>query len=674
MANQIKMAVRDTIVTLWERGWSQRRIARELGIDRETVSRYVRLARQEGAGQGARPPGCAHSAGSAGEVWDDGSKPAKALAGLDAGELSEASAGDGGYDRVLTECDSAAVDGFGGSKPAKALTGDQTPVGPESVEAAGHDTSVCGPKVCGPNAGEVAAGDTSPGGAYCAVAAAVGETGGESNPSEVIAGRLGAEGSDLSGLRAGDERIKEANPTETPAGGQAEEGPKPAKALAGNQRSRSACEPLRGVILEKLDKGLSAQRIWQDLVSEHGFAGSYCAVQRYVCKLGASRFLPFRRMECEPGQEAQIDFGKGATVIGPDGKRRRCHVLRIVLSHSRKAYSEAVWRQTTENFIRVLENAFHYFGGVPKTLVPDNLKAAVAKADWYDPELNPKINDFCRHYGTVLLPAKPGMARHKGKVESGIKYVRGNALKGRTFASLTEQNRYLLDWEEQVADHRIHGTTRKQVAGLFQQHEKAALGPLPPTRFPCFEEGQRSVHRDGHVEVKRAYYSVPPEYVSRQVWVRWDSRVVRIYNERFEQIAIHARHEPGRFSTKDEHIASEKISNVERGAEYLLSRAARIGPHTGRWARAMLDARGIQGVRVLQGLFGMTRRYSAEVMEQACELALTHGSFRLRALRRLADRPSRQEQMEFIQEHPLIRGMEEYGRIIRVSFRRDGNE
>jgi len=670
MANQIKMAVRDTIVTLWERGWSQRRIARELGIDRETVSRYVRLARQERSSPDGKPPGCAHSAGSAVEVWDDGSKPAKALAGLDAGELSEASAGADGYDGVLSECENASVAGFGGSKPAKALTGDQTPAGAECVEAAaGHDASVRGP-----NAAEAPSGDTLLGGAYSAGMAAVGETGGESSPVEVIAGRLGADSSDLSGLRAGDERIKGANPTETPAGGQAEEGPKPAKALTGNQSSRSACEPLRGVILEKIEAGLTAQRIWQDLTSEHGFGGSYCAVQRFVCKLGAGRFLPFRRMECQPGQEAQIDFGKGAPVVGPDGKRRRCHVLRIVLSHSRKAYSEAVWRQTTENFIRVLENAFHYFGGVPKTLVPDNLKAAVAKADWYDPELHPKINDFCRHYGTVMLPAKPGMARHKGKVESGIKYVRGNALKGRTFASLTGQNRYLLEWEEQVADHRIHGTTRKQVTGLFQQHEKAALGPLPSTRFPCFEEGQRSVHRDGHVEVKRAYYSAPPEYVSREVWVRWDSRVVRIYNERFEQIAIHARREPGRFSTKDEHIASEKISNVERGAEYLLSRAARIGPHTGRWARAMLDARGIQGVRVLQGLLSMTRRYSAEVMEQSCELALTHGSFRLRALRRLADRPSRQEQMEFIQEHPLIRGMEEYGRIIRVSFRRDGNE
>ena len=118
----------------------------------------------------------------------------------------------------------------------------------------------------------------------------------------------------------------------------------------------------------------------------------------------------------------------------PDGKRRRPHVFRIVLSHSRKAYSEVVYRQTTEDFIRCLENAFWYFGGVPQTLVIDNLKAAVTQADWYDPDINPKIQSFCEHYGTVILPTKPRTPRHKGKVERVVGYVQDNALKGRTFA------------------------------------------------------------------------------------------------------------------------------------------------------------------------------------------------------------------------------------------------
>ena len=97
-------------------------------------------------------------------------------------------------------------------------------------------------------------------------------------------------------------------------------------------------------------------------------------------------------------------------------RRRKTHVFRIVLIHSRKAYSEVIYRQTTENFVRCLENAFWYFGGVPRTLVIDNLKAAVTKADWYDPDINWKVRSFCEHYGVAILPTKPGTPRHKGKV------------------------------------------------------------------------------------------------------------------------------------------------------------------------------------------------------------------------------------------------------------------
>ena len=147
-------------------------------------------------------------------------------------------------------------------------------------------------------------------------------------------------------------------------------------------------------------------------------------------------------METEPGQEAQVDFGQGAWII-EEGRRRRPHVLRVVLSCTRKGYTEAFYRQTTENFIRGLENSFRHFGGVTATLVIDNLRAAVSKADWFDPELNPKVVSFCEHYGTVILPTKPAVPRHKGKVEAGVKYVQNNALVGRRFESLAAQNLFL---------------------------------------------------------------------------------------------------------------------------------------------------------------------------------------------------------------------------------------
>jgi transposase len=432
----------------------------------------------------------------------------------------------------------------------------------------------------------------------------------------------------------------------------------------------SDCEPQRALILAWLHQGLSAQRIYQDLVRDHGFAGSYYSVRRFVRRFEQATPLPVRRLEVGPGEEVQVDFGRGAAIITAEG-RRRPHVFRLVLSHSRKGNTEVVPRQTTEAFVRCLENAFVHFGGVPRRVVLDNLRAAVTRADWFDPELNPKVQAFARHYGTVFWPTKPYTPRHKGKVERGVDYVQENALRGRTFASLDEQNQFLSDWERTVADTRIHGTTRQHVGQVFRAVEQAALLPLPPERFPCFQEGQRTVHRDGHVEVQRAYYSVPPEYVGRRVWVRFDGRLVRVFNAKMEQIALHPRHEPGRFSTLSQHIVNEKISGVERGAAWVLERVRRLGPHSTRWAEGVIEARGVEGVRVVQGLLSLAHRYSADQIERACEIAQSYGAHRLRTLRQLIDRDvPRQQEFAFMDEHPLIRPLSEYARFVHDTFQK----
>ena len=210
MANVLKMAVRETILALYRRGWSQRKIAAELDINRETVARYLQQA-------------------------ESAPKPAIAPIGSDTGQ--------------------AALD----------------------------------------------------------------------------SGRASAPGTSETQFRRGGRT--------------------------------SECRPLEDVIQGKCELGLSAQRIYQDLVSEHDFSGSYYSVRRFVRRLDEKLGLPFRRIEKPPGEEAQVNFGTGAPVIGPDGKRRKTYVLRVVLSHSRKAYSEAVYRQTTDDFLRCLEGAFRHFRG-----------------------------------------------------------------------------------------------------------------------------------------------------------------------------------------------------------------------------------------------------------------------------------------------------------------------
>jgi transposase len=526
MANLLKMAVSETIRTLHRRGWSQRRIADALGINRETVARHLRQA-------------------------GDAPKPANAPTG--------------------------SIPADDAPKPANAPTGSE------------------------------------------------------------------------------------------PAGG-APPDPAPDLQLRGTGRA-SGCEPWRDVIQAMCDRGLTAQRIYQDLRADHGFDGSYYCVRRFVRRLEAAHQLPFRRIECDPGDEAQIDFGTGAPVVGPDGKRRKTHVFRIVLSHSRKGYSEVVFRQTTDDFLRCLEDAFRHFGGVPKHLVLDNLKAAVKKADWFDPELNPKVRSFGEHYATVFLPTRPYTPRHKGKVERGVDYVQENALRGRSFTSLEEQNQFLQDWERTVADTRVHGTTRRHVGNHFTEVERAALLPLPLEQFPSFREGRRTVHRDGHVEVDRAYYSVPPEYFARDVWVRWDARLVRVFNDRMEQVAVHVKHEPGRFSTQPVHIASEKISGVERGAAWQLARVRRLGPKSAFWAESVIQARGVEAVRVLIGLLSLAGCHPAAAIERACEIASTYGSYRLRTVRVLiAKDAQKQEMMPFLSEHTMIRPLSDYGRFVHDAF------
>ncbi len=440
--------------------------------------------------------------------------------------------------------------------------------------------------------------------------------------------------------------------------------PKPAISPAGR---RSDCELFRATILVKLALGLTAQRIYQDLVAEHQFSASYDSVKRFVRRLQQGTPLPFRRMESQPGEEAQVDFGQGAWVV-VDGKRRRPHLFRVILSCSRKGYTEAFWQQTTENFVRGLENSFLHFNGVPVKIVPDNLRAAVKKADWFDPELNPKILSFCEHYHCVIMPTKPAMPRHKGKVEAGVKYAQSNGLAGRQFDSLAAQNRFLAQWEKNTADTRIHGTTRQQVRQRFETLEQPALQPLPQGLFPVFSEAPRKVHRDGHVEVAKAYYSVPPEYVSHPVWARWDTRLVRVLNERLQLIAVHPRRQPGGFDTLDEHLHSHKRCIVERGVQYLLNRCRQLGSDVAHWAEAMHTNRPIEGLRVLQGLLSLAEIHSPKQLNQACAAAVLHSAWHLRDIKGLLRHCTIQQTLPFLEEHPLIRPMSVYQQLVPDCF------
>lgn len=436
---------------------------------------------------------------------------------------------------------------------------------------------------------------------------------------------------------------------------------------AGKTGRNSLCVRHAALILAKVEANLTAQRIYQDLRLETSFAGSYQSVKRYVHQLRQTDPKLVYRIEVQPAEEVQVDFGTGPTLTGPEGKKTKTWIFRMVLSHSRKAYSEAVLRQDTETFIRCLENGFRAFGGGTWTVNLDNLKAAVLKADWYDPQLNPKLIDFARHYGTTILPCIPRTPEHKGKVENSVAYVKDNALAGRKFASLAALNLFLAQWERTVADVRIHGTTKRQVAELFSL-EKPLLLPLPASLFPCFREGPRSVHRDGNVEVEKAYYHVPPEYLGHAVWVRFDRREVRIFTKlpdgSLKQIQVHRRLEPGQF-TNARGIGGGRGS-LQVNLDYWLGRACNLGTACAQWARAVAQNRGFDGLRTLMGLVGLVDRHSFAAVNRACERASAKGTWRLRDVRALLEAREIQTQITFEEHHPLIRNLSEYGLFIQT--------
>jgi hypothetical protein len=169
--------------------------------------------------------------------------------------------------------------------------------------------------------------------------------------------------------------------------------------------------------------------------------------------------------------------------------------------------------------------------------------------------------------------------------------------------------------------------------------------------------------------VAKGYYSVPPEYLAREVWARWDSRLVRVFNLNHQQIAVHVRVPPGRFNTIRAHIADEKISGVERGAEYLLCKAARIGTDAAEWAGAMLEARGIAGVRVLLGFIALSKKHPAHAINRASRSALEANQFRLRPLRVLTKHYTEQTDDQFAQEHEIIRPLADYQQFLTVSLK-----
>ncbi|MBI5064516.1 MAG: IS21 family transposase [Desulfatitalea sp.] len=395
----------------------------------------------------------------------------------------------------------------------------------------------------------------------------------------------------------------------------------------------------RDVVQDWIEDGIIVKRIHEMLVERYGWIGSYETLKLYTRPMRVTQGTCVR-IEVAPGEEAQVDFGYAGFVWDTVEKRRRkAWVFLMTLSHSRHAYGEFVFRQDTETWISCHRHAFEFFGGVPKKLTIDNLKAAIVKAAIYDPMVNRVYRECAEHYGFLISPCMPGMPEHKGKVERGVPYVRKSFVAGRDFIDIADANIQLIDWLVNKAGLRIHGTTKRKPLEIFNDVEKTALLELPDTPFSKVTWNEALVHRDCHVVVGGSFYSAPHRLRGETLLVRIGDGMVRIFH-RHELIASHiCAVRQGTRRTLPEHYPPEKAAYMEQSPQWCLERAKSVGKATHRLIEQIfIMQHPLDGLRRAQGILAMSKRYTPCRLEAAAERALHFGTITYQAIKRILEK------------------------------------
>lgn len=376
-------------------------------------------------------------------------------------------------------------------------------------------------------------------------------------------------------------------------------------------------------IAAMLERGAGPTAIYDRLRLEHpDFPGSLSSIKRLALRIrkeqGVSPEDVAIPVETGPGEVAQVDFGYLGRLYDPDrGVLRRAWVFVLTLGYSRHLWADIVFDQKSETWLELHVRAFQELGGVPGTVVPDNLKAAVIRAAFGvdgEPVLQRSYRELARHYGFRIEPTPPRSPEKKGKVESAVKYVKRSFWAPRELTDIRDARAQLQVWVAGIAGKRVHGTTRQQPLELFEQEERAALAPLPLRPFELVVWKQAKVHQDGHVQVDGALYSVPWPHLGADLWVRATPKSVTLYHED-ERLATHARVGKGRRSTVEEHLPEYRRDLRHRSRSYLLGDPGREDRSRG----AGLHRRDLRlRRRAVEAAHGAGRRgFSREVPEGA---------------------------------------------------------
>ena len=356
------------------------------------------------------------------------------------------------------------------------------------------------------------------------------------------------------------------------------------------------------------------------LLMRRGVEASYATVRRYAIReLGWRKKKSTILLEDPPvGQEAQVDFGKMGYLIDPQtGRRRVLWALIVTLCFSRYQFVWPTFHQTTEAICEGLDQAWWFFEGITATMVPDNMKGIIQKADAIEPTLNAAFLDYVQARGIFVDPARIGKPKDKPRVENQVPFARESWFAGEELRDLDDARRSAAEWCAEVAGRRVHGTTRKVPREVFEAIEKPTLLPPPTEAFDVPVWSDAKAHPDHHIQVGRSLYSVPTRYLGKKLRVRVDKKLVKVFLGT-ELIKVHPRQAPGGRSTDVGDYPTEKQAYALRNIDRVIAQAKERGEHIGQYAE-----------RILAGPLPWARMRAAYALLRLCE---QHGTGRVEAV------------------------------------------
>jgi hypothetical protein len=305
---------------------------------------------------------------------------------------------------------------------------------------------------------------------------------------------------------------------------------------------------------------------------------------------------------------------------------------------SRFSFVWLSFRQRIEDVIAGCEAAWVFYDGVFATVIPDNLKAIVERADAIEPRLNQAFVEYAQSRGFVIDPARVRSPQDKPRVERVVPFVRQSFFAGEDFVDLTDAQRRAETWCRERAGMRVHGTIQARPAEVFRVEEQPRLRPAPTAPYDVPIYTTAKVHRDHHIEVAKALYSVPGNLIGQRVEVRADRSLVRVF-ARGQLMKVHPRQQPGGRSTDPDDLPSERTAYAMRDLDHLRRLATGHGPAIGAYATALLDTP-LPWTRMRQvyALLGLVKKWGAARVEAACASALEHEAVNVGLIGRMLER------------------------------------